>query len=103
MHHSGAVPVFFFQRWSLTSRCTPATIPNRIPGAAFASNAHVGALVLQLCAAARERRHEDERCARLIVRKASQESYAGWAAVHWNALTDPGQLGTLKLQPTSLD
>ncbi len=45
-------------------------IPNRIPGAAFASNAHVGALVLQLCAEAQERRDEDERCARLIVRKA---------------------------------
>ncbi|PRW44998.1 DNA-directed primase polymerase isoform X1 isoform B [Chlorella sorokiniana] len=46
----------------------------RILGAAFASNAHVGTLVLQLCAAARERRDQDERCARLIVRKGEEEA-----------------------------
>lgn len=45
----------------------------RIPGAAFASNAHAGALVLQLCAGARARRGEDPRCALLVVRKVGQE------------------------------
>ncbi|EFN56160.1 hypothetical protein CHLNCDRAFT_51806 [Chlorella variabilis] len=45
----------------------------RIPGVAFASNAHAGALVLQLCAGARERRGQDSRCELLIVKKKGGE------------------------------
>ncbi|KAI3426242.1 hypothetical protein D9Q98_008618 [Chlorella vulgaris] len=45
----------------------------RLPDAAFASNAHVGAFVLQLCSDARQRRHEDARCAALIVNKEGGE------------------------------
>ncbi|KAL4438218.1 hypothetical protein ABPG77_010579 [Micractinium sp. CCAP 211/92] len=46
----------------------------RIPDAAFASSAHVGAFVLQLCAAARERRGEDPRAALLTVTKGDEEA-----------------------------
>ncbi|KAL4448454.1 hypothetical protein ABPG75_005673 [Micractinium tetrahymenae] len=46
----------------------------RIPGAAFASSAHAGAFVLQLCAAAKEQRGEDPRAALLIVKKGEEEA-----------------------------
>lgn len=49
----------------------------RVPGTAFASNAHVGAFVLQLCAQAKERRAQDARCALLVVKKACWEAGRG--------------------------
>jgi hypothetical protein len=39
----------------------------RLPGAAFASNAHVGAVVREMCAAAAARKGDDPRCAALWV------------------------------------
>ena len=46
----------------------------RLPGAAWASNAHVGTLVLGLLAGARERREADPRAAVLFVRKGEGEA-----------------------------
>ena len=59
-------------------------LPRRIPGAAFASNAHAGAFVLALCADARGRRGEDPRAALLIVKKVGRGwVHRGWAQAGW--------------------
>eukprot|EP00887_Chlorella_sp_A99_P007573 scaffold28.g7573.t1 len=46
----------------------------RIPGAAFATNAHAGALVAALCLRARQRRGDDSRCAALFEGSPSAEA-----------------------------